>query len=373
VTASLITGGHGFLGWHLACRLRAVLGSEARLVGRAELSVPARIDRQMVDVDVVYHLAGVNRAGSEEEVERGNVEAAESLCGALGRSGRPVHVVYANSIQCSTDTPYGRGKARASELIRRSLHDVGGTFSEVVLPNLFGEHGRPAYNSFVATFCHEVAAGRSPTVETDRPVPLLHAQGAAEALMKAAGDPVGQVVEPGAQEHLVSEVLSRIRGYHHLYGERGEVPDLTDDFDVDLFNTYRSHLFSRKPVYRPATFSDQRGKLRETVRSHGGPGQVFVSTTAPGATRGEHFHLRKVERFVVLSGEAEIALRRLLHEDVVRLPVTGADVAFVDMPTMWAHKITNVGTTELVTMFWSNQLLDPANPDQYAEKVESPT
>jgi len=41
----------------------------------------------------------------------------------------------------------------------------------------------------------------------------------------------------------------------------------------------------------------------------------------------------------------------------------------VDMPTMWAHSITNVGTGELVTLFWSNELFDPERPDTYAEPV----
>ena len=60
-----------------------------------------------------------------------------------------MHVVYANSVQADLDNAYGRGKRRAAELTRRSCR---GTLADVLLPNLFGEHGRPAYNSFVATF-----------------------------------------------------------------------------------------------------------------------------------------------------------------------------------------------------------------------------
>ena len=39
------------------------------------------------------------------------------------------------------------------------------------------------------------------------------------------------------------------------------------------------------------------------------------------------------------------------------------------MPTLWVHNITNVGEEDLVTVFWADQLLDPANPDQYPERV----
>ena len=89
----------------------------------------------------------------------------------------------------------------------------------------------------------------------------------------------------------------------------------------------------------------------------------------PGATRGDHYHLRKFERFFVVKGEAEIALRRLLHDDVVTFRLGGGAPAFVDMPTLWVHNITNVGDDELVTMFWSDQLLDLDDPDQYPELV----
>ena len=108
----------------------------------------------------------------------------------------------------------------------------------------------------------------------------------------------------------------------------------------------------------------------ETVRSHGGTGMAFVSTTRPGQMRGDHYHLRKIERFFVVAGEAEIALRRLYHDDVITFRMSGENPGFVDMPTMWVHNIRNVGHTDLVTVFWADQLLDEKNPDQYPERVE---
>jgi UDP-2-acetamido-2,6-beta-L-arabino-hexul-4-ose reductase len=116
--------------------------------------------------------------------------------------------------------------------------------------------------------------------------------------------------------------------------------------------------------------SDIRGDLFETVRVHGGTGQSFVSTTRPGHLRGNHYHLRKVERFTVLKGTAEIRLRRLLSKEVLSFRLSGERPAFVDMPTLWVHSIRNVGQDELVTTFWADQLLDPLSPDQYPEEVE---
>ena len=358
-----ITGAHGFLGWHLSCRLVATRGIEPVRLGREDLSDAGRLRDVLTGVDTVIHVAGVNRAATDVEVERGNIALAEQLHDALG--DRPVHVVYANSVQCDRDNAYGRGKRRAAEI----LGGLPGTLADVVLPNLFGEHGRPGYNSFVATFAHEVAAGREPEVTADNEVRLLHAQDAAEALIVAAEDASDHVVRPAGEPHLVSEVLALLQGFHALYAGRGEIPDVSDPFARDLFNTYRACLFPQGYPIHPQAHADQRGVLVETVRSHGGTGQAFVSSTVPGAMRGDHWHLRKIERFMVVRGEAEIALRRLFHDDVVTFRVSGDRPGFVDMPTLWAHNIRNVGDEDVVTVFWADQLLDPDDPDQYPLRV----
>ena len=366
-----ITGAFGFLGWHASCRLRAVYGVEAVRLGRLELADPAALDDCLGRVDVVLHLAGVNRANTDDQVEDGNVELAETLAGAVLRQSRPIHVVYASSIQAMQDNPYGRGKRRASEVLAKAVADNGGRFTDVLLPNLFGEHGRPAYNSFVATFAHAVAHDQSPTVTGDRPVPLMHAQDAADVMVQAAlTGATGQLAPQGLPVR-ISTVLTMLNRMHELYS-LGEVPSLTTAFEVDLFNTYRAFRFPGMFPIAPQVHTDERGGLVETVRSHGGTGQSFISTTAPGRLRGDHYHLRKVERFFVVHGEAEISLRRLFHDDVVTFQLSGLRPAFVDMPTLWVHNIRNVGETELFTVFWADQLLDRQNPDQYPEQVVSP-
>lgn len=365
---TVITGGHGFLGWHLASRLVALHESEAIRLGRDEFDDPVRLREALADVEVVHHVAGVNRADSDEEVERGNIELARRLSEALLTVGRPVHVVFANSIQADLDNPYGRGKSAAAEIIAAATTKIGGTFADVVLPNLFGEHGRPGYNSFVATFSARIAAGEAPTIIEDREVPLLHVQQAARALIEAGDERVDGRWAPAGTASTVSTVLAKLTHFDELY-RFGEIPAIGDPFDLDLFNTYRSYVFPERFPIRPTVHSDARGDLFETIRHHGGTSQAYASTTVPGATRGEHYHLHKVERFVVLKGEAEIGFRRLLHDDVITFRVSGDEPAVLDMPTLWVHNLRNVGSSELITFFWSDQLLDPADPDQYYDTV----
>ena len=107
----------------------------------------------------------------------------------------------------------------------------------------------------------------------------------------------------------------------------------------------------------------------EIAKALGGQSQTFFSTTKPGVTRGNHFHTRKVERFVVVKGSADITLRRVASQDTYSFKVSGEEPAVVDIPTLHAHAITNIGDSELLTLFWTNEVFDPDAPDTYPDPV----
>jgi len=165
----------------------------------------------------------------------------------------------------------------------------------------------------------------------------------------------------------VPDLWARLQGMHDAY--RGAVyPDLSDPFDLALFNSYRAATY---PGHwpRPLTLNtDPRGTLFEVVKG-GAAGQTFASWTAPGVTRGEHFHLHKVERFLVLQGQATIRIRKVLTDEVWEYPVTGEDPVVVDMPTLHTHSLENTGDAPMLAMFWTHDIFDPANPDTFADKV----
>ena len=362
----LVTGAGGFLGWHLQARLQALTGHEVVAVDLAEWPALAS---HLEGVDAVLHLAGINRA-EPEEVEQGNVRLATELVDAARAAQVRPAIVYANSTQVGNGTPYAVGKAGAGEVLAAAADEWGTAYTDIVLPNLFGEHGRPQYNSFVATFVDAVVRGEPPTV-ADREIDLLHVQEAADAFIGALDRVPGagpQTVRPRGTPTTVKDVLDSFIEFKTLY-DTGEIPSLTTDLRVNVFNTLRARLFPEHYPIPLTVHTDQRGRLVETVRSHGGQGQTFVSTTRPGITRGEHWHLTKVERFAVLSGRARISLRKVLTDEFVHFDVTGDEPVVVDMPTLWVHNITNSGDTELVTQFWTHTLFDPQAPDTYWQPV----
>ena len=359
-----ITGGRGFLGQHLrAALLESGTGADLVAVGDAfdlRMAVEA-----ISGADRVIHIAGVNRA-PDEEVTAGNILFAEQLASAIiAAQHAPEAIVFANSTQSTNGSVYGDAKAYAGAILADAAGKVGADYIDVQLPNLFGEHGRPFYNAVTATFSHLIAAGETPIVQADKELRLLHAQNAADLLSGVA--PL-ETLDSLVQVETVSGLRDRLLTYAETYS-RGEIPPVAEVFDRDLFNTYRSYAFPSQAPIMLTRHADDRGSFFEIIRSHGGPGQSSFSTTAPGVTRGDHFHRRKIERFTVLQGAGRISLRRLFTDEVISFEVTGDAPGAIDMPTMWAHNITNVGDDLLYTSFWTNDIFNPENPDTIAEAV----
>lgn len=364
MTRFAVSGSGGFLGWHA----RAALHEIDVTVDAVSLGEGFDAQRAATAIDGsarAIHIAGVNRA-NDDEVLAGNLAFAEQFASALRAAKTPPPIVaYANSTQVGNGSVYGEAKARAADTLAAAASDIGAEFVNVPLPNLFGEHGRPFYNSVTATFCHLIANGESPTVDSDKELTLLHAQNAADLLTGVA-----RLENQSDLEEIesVAGLLGRLQGYASLYYD-GEIPNVDNDFDRDLFNTYRSFTFPEQAPISLTRHADARGSFFEIIRSHGGPGQSSFSTTVPGVTRGDHFHRRKIERFTVLQGKARISLRCLFTDDVLSFEVSGDVPGAVDMPTMWAHNITNVGEEALYTSFWTNDIFDPENPDTIPEVV----
>jgi len=146
------------------------------------------------------------------------------------------------------------------------------------------------------------------------------------------------------------------------------VPDFSDRFVKALYATYLSYLPEGEFAYDLVQRSDDRGWLAEFLKSPSG-GQVFVSVTRPGITRGNHWHHTKTEKFLVVSGTAVVRFRRVGGGETTEYQVSGDRPQPIDIPPGYTHNIVNTGPDDLVTLFWSCEPFDPARPDTFFEEV----
>lgn len=370
----LVTGAGGFAGKNLCAALRHAPLDVSELYECHRDSGREELERWCGSCDFVFHLAGVNRPDDPAEFAVGNVDFTARLLETLKGQGNPCPVVLASSVQAELDNEYGKSKRRAEELVFAYGRETGAQVLVYRLPNLFGKWCRPDYNSVVATFCRNAAHGLPLRVDDpDKVLTLAYIDDLVEELTCALrgrpnkkGDgfcavPITYTVAVGR----LAEIIGSFPGLNAALA----VPRLDDPLTKKLYATYLTHLPAENLIRDVAAHSDRRGSFAELLRTPD-RGQVSVSITKPGMTRGNHWHHTKHETFVVLHGRALIRLRRVGQEDVVEFEVSGKRLQAVEMVPGYSHSMVNLSDTEdLVALIWASEPFDPARPDTYAQEV----
>lgn len=365
----VVTGARGFLGRRVVAAAKTA-GHDVVEFNRGDAN--SRLADLFRGADVVVHLAGVNRPRDPAEFTSGNSDLTEQVANAVDVARNPV-VLFSSSTQATLDNPYGVSK-RAAEGHLEKLAKRGARVVVFRLPNVFGPGGRPNYNSAVATFAHNAANGLPMEVhDASRELTLVYVHDVAAAMLGVfAAPPATGTFEfrSVAPEYrmTVGALADTFSGYAKLR-ETFFVPDVSTPLKKALYATYLSCLPHGKFAYDLVQRTDPRGTLAEFLKSPGA-GQIFVSRTKPGISRGNHFHHTKTEKFFVLEGDAIVRFRRVDGTgDVMSYPVSGRDFRVVDIPPDHTHLIENVGTTELIVLFWACEVFDPAVPDTTALNV----
>ena len=364
----LITGAGGFVGKNLTATLLQKGYTNLYLYDRE--STQQELEAFCSDCDFVFHLAGVNRPVDPKEFYEGNTDFSKTLLDTLKAKNNPCPVVVSSSIQALLDNDYGKSKKMGEDLF---LENGFNPAHIVRLYGVFGKWSRPNYNTVVATFMHNVAHGLPLQInDPDRELTLCYIDDVISKfvdIFENNGD-----YKPGFFEidTLHKITLGKLAEKITNFGKNREtlvMPSLNTLLDQRLYGTYLSYLDEDKFAYQLKKNEDNRGWLAEFIKSESF-GQIFVSTTKPGITRGDHWHHTKVEKFFVISGKAEISFRHMITNEIIRYVVEGDTPTVVDIPVGYTHNIKNIGDTEVICLFWSNQIFDPANPDTYYVKVD---
>ena len=367
-----ITGQAGFVGTHLFNYLKLDPERFTMLPFKDEyFKDPEILENWVAQCDAVVHLAALNRHNDAEVLYRTNLELVDQLISAMERTGVSPHILFSSSTQEVNTNPYGRSKKEGREKLQKWTEHNGSLFTGLVIPNVFGPFGNPYYNSVVATFSYQLNHGELPRIEVDKEMRLIYVGKLVEHIRDCIlnRSEASEMLVPHSAELNVSELLELLQEYHNSYGEHGRLPALKNEFERDLFNTFRSYMdiAGHFPVVLKL-HSDERGSFVETIHLEQG-GQVSFSTTRPGITRGNHYHTRKIERFAVIHGKALIQMRRIGTDKVLEFQLDGKNPAYVDMPVWYTHNISNVGDEDLFTIFWINEFYNPEDPDTYFETV----
>ncbi len=402
----LITGAKGFVGKNLSEALKNIRDGKDRThpdisVGEICLydvdSVAGDLETYCKKADFIFNLAGVNRPKEASEYMDGNFGFASDLLNVLKAVGNKCPVMLSSSVQASlsgrfTDSEYGKSKLAGEQLFFDYGKETGAAVFVYRFPNLFGKWCRPNYNSAIATFCHNIANNmpiqvNDPAVEMD----VLYIDDLIEEMLCAmagkphrcefdgtkpiAKDNGTYCYAPVYYETTLGHLAETIKSFPNMR-ESLDVPDAANPLESKLYSTWLSYLPNASFIYDLKMNEDERGSFTEIIRTKTA-GQFSVNITKPGITKGDHWHHSKHEKFVVVSGEGLIQLRKIGVDNegkkypIVEYHVSGEHIQVVDMIPGYTHNIINLSETkDLVTFMWANECFDPEKPDTYHERVE---
>ena len=404
----LVTGAKGFVGRNLCEALKNIRDGKDRREKYQQL-LPLTVYEYERDgtqyelsffcsaADFVFNLAGINRPKDPSEFMEGNRDFGETLLDLLEHHGNKCPVMLSSSVQASlegryADSPYGESKLAGEELLFDYEKRTGAPVLAYRFPNLYGKWCRPRYNSAVATFCDAIANEREFTVnDPSVELELLYIDDLVTAMLdalvgevrrcryvgaKCVPDEAGRYCyAPGAQKATLGEIVRLLTSFRDAR-KTLEVPNLAEgSFSKKLYSTFLSYYEPGRFAYDLAPNVDARGSFTEFLRTPE-RGQVSVNVSKPGITKGNHWHMSKWEKFLVVSGTASIKLRKVGCDaegnpfPVDEYVVSGSDLRVVEMIPGYTHSITNLSDTDdLVTVMWANEAFDPENPDTYFEEV----
>lgn len=365
----VITGAGGFIGRNLCAALDRIEDVEVyRVFSNTQKD---EYSPWIKEADVIYHLAGVNRPKEPIEFVTGNSTLTREILEIAAEGAVAPTVVLTSTTQVTKENDYGKSK-RAAELLVEEFASKGKINGAIYrLPGVFGKWGRPNYNSVISTFCYNVA--NEVTLEVRDPsfaLPLVYIDDVVKAFLSHLNSRFVGVanfeVNPVFKTTL-GELAEIILSFPSLRKSL-RAPKVGKGLDKRLYSTYLSYLPTDKFSYPLELKKDNRGDLFEWIKSEDF-GQIFVSTTKPGITRGNHYHHTKTEKFLVIRGEAEIGFRQIDSDQTITYNVSGTEPTVVDIPTGYTHNITNTGESELITLFWANEIFDAERPDTYFLEV----
>lgn len=369
----VITGANGFIGKNLLSHLHNFDFVEIETITRTD--EPSQYPTKMKGASYVFHLAGVNRSTNIEEFEAGNVALTDELLKVLDENDQKTKFIIASSIHADKDNPYGRSKLKGEQLVEEASKK--GKIEGIIyrLPGIFGKWCKPNYNSVVATFCYNIANNLPINVhDASHKIKLAYIDDIVKAFLIHLSSP--PKIEAGNCSHIEIKTVFTInlgeleKKILRFKTSRIEfmVPKLNTLFDRYLYSTYLSYLHKNMFSYPLTLKPDNRGYLFEWIKSEDF-GQVFVSITKPGVTRGNHFHHTKTEKFLVIKGQALIQFRKITSNEIIDYHVDGVNPTVVDIPPGYTHNIKNIGDDELITLFWSSEIFSSSKPDTYFKEV----
>lgn len=359
----LILGGRGFLGFHIRAYLNYKLDLKNIIILNKEDFKKDKLNYQkkIIESDIIFNASGTNRTKIKGQIIKDHKDFVKVVLSALTKKKKETIFINLSSKQQSNKSEYGISKKYVVEkLIDFSKKNSLVKFKNFILPNLFGEFSKPNYNSVISTFCYNLIKNKKSTI-LNKDIELMY-----------VGDAIKNIIEKLSKKEMrvKGKIYSLKKIYNILEKQNLDynnfiVPKFNNVFEKNLFSTYRSIKFNYGVKIRNLyPKNDKRGILIEVFKNKN-ESHSFVSSTSKGNVRGNHFHMRKFERFITLQGKGLVFLKKIFTKTWIKIELDEKKNKFIDIPTFYEHKLINNSNQKLLSIFFTDEIYNDDNSDTY--------
>ena len=229
-----ITGQNGFIGYYLSQIIKYKFGKYLVVAfQRSFFEDSESLNSFVSSCDVIIHLAGVNRADSDKEVYSSNIQINTALNDALLSMKFKGHLIFASSSQEESVSLYGKAKKESRLFLEQTTNELGGKFTGLIIPNVFGPFCKPNYNSFIATFCDKIINEEAPEIIKDGSIPLIYVGNLAQQILE-----IIQLDNDIKLKHIesdievkISDVLILLNYFKDSYVKSNTIPVFNNSFE----------------------------------------------------------------------------------------------------------------------------------------------
>ena len=253
-----ITGQNGFIGFHLYQWI-STLSKEFKLIefNREYFDSQIELDQFVSSCDVIAHLAGINRHDDENYIYNKNIELTNKLIDSFIRVDFNGLVIFSSSIQEDKANFFGKAKKKSRLLFYEWANNSDGKFIGLIIPNVYGAFGKPYYNSVISTFCHQIINNEMPVIQNDADLSLIYIDDLIKKIIGFITVKTNETVKVNHSIKIkVSSILMKLNNFNSCYLDKGIIPKFNSDFELNLFNTFRSYINLDK--YFPVKYKNKK-------------------------------------------------------------------------------------------------------------------
>jgi len=358
----LITGADGFIAKNMIECLGRI---NIDILKYTHNNTFKELEEYIKEVDFIFHFAGVNRPKNNREFYDGNANLTQQIVDILVQYNKKIPILFTSSLQVGNGSDYAKSKELAERMIINYAKNNDVDCFIYRLPNVFGKWSKPNYNTVIATWCYNIARGIEIEVN-DKSIELTLVyiddviRSFSEKLYRSQAKSVYCMITPVYKRTLgeIAKLLYQFRDSRVTL----LIPNIGKGFERALYATYLSFLPKENFSYKLNGHRDERGTFYEILKTEKS-GQLSISTTKSGITRGNHYHNTKNEKFLLIKGQALIELRSIFSDEVIQYYVSDTELEIVEMIPGYTHNIKNIGEDEMILLIWANENYNADLPD----------